>query len=155
LASIRFPAWFLGRNPHKRIIGTSYAADLAYRFSRQARNIIGDTRWPFPNVRLADDSAAVRMRDLAGETGGYIAAGGGRPLSGQGAHLRIIDDPVKTAEEAGSETHRNNVWEWYQWRACTRLEDGGAGVLLMTRWHRDDLAGRLLAEAGRGGDQWD
>lgn len=154
LASIRFPAWCLGRHPERRIIGSSYAADLAYRFSRQARNIINDPRWPFPNVRLSADSASVKAWDIAGNTGGYIGAGVGGPITGAGAHLLIIDDPVKNAEEAGSQTYRDAVWEWYQSTAYTRLEDKGAVVLIQTRWHHDDLAGRLMLESERGGDQW-
>lgn len=153
LASIRFPAWFLGRNPDKRIIGTSYAAQLAYSFSRQARNLIQSEAWPF-DVTLADDSAAVQAWNLQDHRGGYVAAGVGGPITGQGANLLIIDDPVKNAEEADSETYRQSVWEWYQSTAYTRLEDDGAIVLILTRWHHDDLAGRLLDEMKNGGDQW-
>lgn len=154
LASVRFPAWYLGRNPDKRIIATSYGAGLAYRMSRQARNIVGGLGWPFPAVRLADDLAQVQQWDIAGHRGGYIAAGAGGPITGSGAHLLLIDDPLRNQQDADSATYRDNLWEWYTSTAYTRLEEGGAVVLIMTRWHADDLAGRLLAAQAAGGDRW-
>lgn len=153
LASIRFPAWYLGRNPDKRIIGASYAASLSYRFSRAARNVIRSDEWPYP-IRLADDSQSVQAWDIADHRGGYFAAGVGGPITGMGADLLIIDDPVKNQEESDSAVYRENVWEWYTSTAYTRLEDDAAVVLIMTRWHHDDLAGRLLVQAQQGGDQW-
>lgn len=153
LASVRFPAWYLGRNPDKRVIGASYAAALAYRMSRQARNIVTGQGWPFPH-RLANDLAQVQQWDIAGHRGGYLAAGIGGPITGQGANLLILDDPIKNQEEADSATYRENVWEWYTSTAYTRLEDKGAIVLIQTRWHHDDLAGRLIAAQAQGGDQW-
>lgn len=153
LASIRFPAWFLGRNPDKRVIGASYAALLAYRLSRQARNLLTLTTWPFP-IRLAEDMANVQSWDIGGRRGGYIAAGVGGPITGSGAHLLIIDDPIKNQEEADSATYREVIWDWYQSTAYTRLEDHGAIIVIQTRWHHDDLTGRLLAAQAAGGDQW-
>lgn len=154
LASIQFPAWFLGRNPDKRVIGASYAALLAYRISRQARNLLQLRAWPFP-VGLADDLANIQSWDIGHHRGGYLAAGVGGPITGSGAHLLIIDDPIKNQEEADSATYRDNVWDWYTSTAYTRLEEGGAIILIQTRWHHDDLAGRLLAEAKAGGDRWE
>lgn len=153
LASIRFPAWFLGRNPDKRVIGASYAAALAYRLSRQSRNLLTLTAWPFP-VRLAEDMANVQSWDIGGHRGGYIAAGVGGPITGSGAHLLVIDDPIKNQEEADSATYRDAIWDWYTSTAYTRLEDHGAIIVIQTRWHHDDLAGRLLAAQATGGDQW-
>ena len=80
--------------------------------------------------------------------------GVGGPLTGKGANLLIVDDPVKNAEEAASETRRQKAWEWWTSTAYTRLEPDGVAILIMTRWHQDDLAGRLLAEAEQGGEQW-
>lgn len=153
LASIRFPAWYLGRNPDKRIIAASYAAGLAYRISRQARNVVGGQGWPFPQ-RLADDLAQVQQWDLAGQRGGYIAAGAGGAITGSGAHLLLIDDPIKNQEDADSAAMRDKLWEWYTSTAYTRLEEGGAVAVIQTRWHAADLAGRLLAAQAQGGDQW-
>jgi predicted phage terminase large subunit-like protein len=155
LASVRFPAWYLGRNPDRRIIAASYAASLAYRMSRQARNIIGGPGWPFPALTLAGDSAQVQQWDIAGHRGGYFAAGVGGGATGQGAHLFLIDDPVKNLEEADSPLRRDTVWDWYQSVAYTRLEERAAICLIMTRWHHDDLAGRILAAQEAGGDQWE
>lgn len=153
LASIHFPAWYLGRNPDKRIIATSYGAGLAYRMSRQARNIVAGPGWPFP-VGLAADLAQVQQWDIAGHRGGYIAAGSGGPILGSGANLLLIDDPVRNQQDANSTTQRDTLWEWYTSPAYTRLEEGGAVVLIMTRWHADDLAGRLLAAEKAGADKW-
>jgi len=150
LASIRFPAWYLGRNPDRRIILCSYGADLATRFSRHVRAIIESPRFQgvFPGVRLAQDSRAVDAWDLAGRRGGMKAAGVGGSLTGHGANLLLIDDPVKNREEADSETVRQSIWDWYTSTAYTRLEEDGAVVVIQTRWHQDDLTGRLLAMQG-------
>ena len=154
LASKHFPAWYLGRHPRRRVIACSYTANLAYRFSRQARNIVANPRWPF-SAGLADDLAAVQEWDL--ETGGgYIAAGVGGSITGSGADLLIIDDPVKSADDADSEIKREHVWQWYQDTAYPRLQSDGAIVIIGTRWHDNDLIGRVLAkQAEEGADQWE
>lgn len=152
LASKHFPAWYIGRHPEKRVIACSHTANLAYRFSRQARNIVGDDKWPF-TARLATDLASVQSWDVQ-DGGGYIAAGVNGSITGQGADLLIIDDPVKNAEEADSETIRDKTWEWYQDTAYPRLQETGAVVVIGTRWHDDDLIGRLIAHQDQGGDQW-
>ncbi len=156
LASKRFPAWYLGRNPEKQVITASYNSDLAGDFGRQVRNIVREQRFRnvFPSVTLAEDSqAANRWNTSAG--GSYVAAGVGTAVTGRGAHLLLIDDPVKDREEAESETRRETVWNWYSSTAYTRLMPGGAVILIQTRWHEDDLAGRLLEAEAKGGDKWD
>ena len=103
---------------------------------------------------LSEDSQAANRWHL--KSGGqYIAAGGGSAITGRGAHLIIVDDPIKDRQEADSETVRQRIWDWYRSVLYTRLMPGGSIVLIQTRWHDDDLAGRLLAEAGEGGDQWE
>ena len=87
--------------------------------------------------------------------GAYVAAGVGTAITGRGANVLLIDDPLKDRQEADSETTRKSVWDWYTSTAYTRLMPGGSIVLIQTRWHEDDLAGRLLEEMKRGGDQWD
>ncbi len=158
LASVRFPAWYLGRNPDHRIILACYGADLATRLSRHVRATIDSPRFQavFPGVVLAQDSRAVDAWDLRGRRGGLKASGVGGPLTGHGAHLLIIDDPVKNREEADSATVRQSVWDWYTSTAYTRLEDDGAVLVIQTRWHEDDLTGRLLAAQGTdpAADQW-
>jgi len=158
LASIRFPAWYLGRNPDRRVVLAAYGADLAQRFSRFVRATIEGPqfRCVFPGIGLCPDSRAVDSWDIAGRRGGLKAAGVGGPLTGHGANLLIIDDPLKNREEADSQTIRQAVWDWYTSTAYTRLEENGAIVLIQTRWHEDDLSGRLLAAQGTDAraDEW-
>lgn len=150
LASVNFPAWYLGRNPDKRVIACSNTARLANRFSRLARNKVSHYQWAFPRVRLADDQANIESWDLQGYRGGYIAAGVGGQVTGFGADLIIVDDAVKSAAQALSETYRESTWEWYTETLRTRLEPNGAIVVIGTRWHEDDLIGRLLLDAEEG-----
>ncbi len=152
LASKRFPAWCLGRNPMRQIIAASYNSDLANDFGRNVRNIVGEPEFGqiFPGVGLSPDSAAAnRMNTNRG--GAYVAAGVGTAVTGRGADIALIDDPFKDREEADSERRREVVWDWYRSTLFTRLMPGGAIVLIQTRWHEDDLAGRLLEQEG---DQW-
>jgi predicted phage terminase large subunit-like protein len=147
LASKRFPAWCLGRDPQRQIIAASYNSDLANDFGRNVRNIVAEPefRQVFPDVSLAPDSqAANRMNTNRG--GAYVAAGVGTAVTGRGAHIALIDDPFKDREEADSERRREVVWDWYRSTLYTRLMPGGAIVLVQTRWHEDDLAGRLLEQ---------
>lgn len=156
LASRRFPAWFLGRNPGKSVIAASYNSDLATDFGRQVRNVVASLEYGrlFDSVALAEDSrAANRWNTAAGGT--YVAAGVGTAITGRGADILLIDDPLKDREEADSEVQRNKVWDWYTSTAYTRLAPGGRVVVIQTRWHEDDLTGRLLAEQAKGGDQWE
>jgi predicted phage terminase large subunit-like protein len=153
LASKRFPAWCLGRNPTRQIIAASYNSDLANDFGRNVRNIVAEPEFGqvFPGVSLAPDSqAANRMNTNRG--GSYVAAGVGTAVTGRGAHIALIDDPFKDREEADSERRRDLVWDWYRSTLFTRLMPGGAIVLIQTRWHEDDLAGRLLEQEA---DQWE
>lgn len=151
LASIHFPAWYLGRQPRRQVIAASYAAELAYTFSRQARNLFTAPGWPFPGVPLADDARGVEHWSLAAG-GGYVAAGVGGSITGHGADLLLLDDPVRNREDADSDTVRAAQWEWYTSTARTRLQPGGAIVLCLTRWHEADLAGRLLRAGVGAGD---
>lgn len=146
LCSIRFPAWYIGRNPNNSVILASYAASLAQKFSKRIRNL-ADTapyRLAFPGVALAQDSRSAQQWNIAGKQGGLRAAGVGGGITGHGAHLLLIDDPVKSVREAESTYFRQALWDWYSHDAFTRLEDNGCVCLTMTRWHKDDLAGRLL-----------
>lgn len=158
LASKRFPAWCLGRNPKRQIIAASYNSDLANDFGRSVRNIVAEPEFGqvFPSVSLAPDSqAANRMNTNHG--GAYVAAGVGTAVTGRGAHIALIDDPFKDREEADSERRRELVWDWYRSTLFTRLMPGGAIVVILTRWHEDDLAGRLLEQDGdrKDGGQWE
>ena len=156
LASRRYPAWYLGRHPDRQIIAASYNSDLAADFGRAVRNLMGSSehRAVFPGSTLAPDSAAAN-RWHTGAGGSYVAAGVGTAITGRGAHVLLIDDPIKGREDAESETYRERLWNWYRAVAYTRLMPGGSIVLIQTRWYEDDLAGRLLAEMERGGDRWE
>lgn len=148
LASHWFPVWFLNLFPQYNIILTSYEADYAARWGRKVRNTIQEHRSSL-RVRISEDSSASnRWETTAG--GGMNTAGVGGPITGKGAHILIIDDPVKNREDAESRSMRERTWEWWQGTARERLEPMpqtpfGAVILIMTRWHQDDLAGRLLA----------
>jgi predicted phage terminase large subunit-like protein len=153
LASKRFPAWCLGKDPKRQIIAASYNSDLANDFGRNVRNLVAEPEFGqvFPGVTLAPDSqAAMRMNTNHGGT--YVAAGVGTAVTGRGAHIALIDDPFKDREEADSERRRELVWDWYRSTLYTRLMPGGAIVLIQTRWHEDDLAGRLLEQEP---EQWE
>jgi predicted phage terminase large subunit-like protein len=167
LASRLFPAWVLGRLPDSRVILTSYGADLAQDSSRAVRQVVTSTGFAAVfgtlsaldmAVELSDDSRAKSNWELAAPArGGVVAAGVGGGITGKGAHLLVIDDPFKNREEAESEAHRRAVMKWYSSSAYTRLEDGGAVVIMHTRWHREDLTGQLLKTMVHDGlaDQWE
>lgn len=155
LASKRFPAWYLGRNPGNQVIAASYSTELSEGFGREVRNIFETPEFQSVfGVGLRPDSKAAG-RWNTDKDGAYRAAGVGKGITGLGAHVLLIDDPVKDREEAESEVIRNKVWDWYTSTAYTRLMPGGAVVLIQTRWHEDDLAGRLLEAQKNGGDQWE
>jgi len=153
-ATKHFPSWVLGRLPDTRVIITSYGFDLAQDFSRAVRDIVAGERYRNlfgshstvdAEVELSSDSRSVRAWDLAAPNrGGVVAAGVGGGITGKGAHLFIIDDPFKNREEAESEPRRESIWQWWTSTAYTRLEDGAAVVAMLTRWHGDDWAGRIL-----------
>lgn len=155
LASRRFPAWYLGQHPTQQIIASSYGADLANDFGREVRNIVASPDYAkLFDVALSPDSQSAN-RWHTDQQGAYVAAGVGTAITGRGAHVLLIDDPFKDREEADSELNRNKVWNWYTSTAYTRLMPGGAIVLIQTRWHDDDLAGRLIEAQKYGGDQWE
>ena len=144
LASIRFPAWHLGQYPHHELINVGYNLDLPMGFSRKVREIFRDSVFQscFPNSQLSPDSQSVeKWNTTAG--GGFTAAGRGGGITGKGAHILIVDDPIKDQEEADSVLVRDKLWDWYQSTAYTRLAPGGGVLVIQTWWNDDDLAGRL------------
>jgi len=154
-ASILFPPWFLGRNAQRSVIGASHSGELAERFGRRVRNIVGsgEFRRVFGFGLSGDNAAAGRWETERG--GEYYAVGVDASVTGRRADLGIIDDPVKGRAEADSQTIRDRTWDWYRSDFWPRLKPGGRIVLIMTRWHEDDLAGRLMAEQESGGERWD
>ncbi len=157
LASVRFPAWHIGNNPQDQLITASYGHKLAAKFGRQARNLIASKEYAqiFPDVGLSADSEA---KDLFHTTqdGAYMAVGVDGPVTGSGGDIVLIDDPIKSRKEAESEIVRDTAWDWYRADLYTRLMPGGRIGLIQTRWHEDDLAGRLLEQDGRveEGGEW-
>jgi predicted phage terminase large subunit-like protein len=151
LASIRFPAWHLGHNPEHEIVNVGYNLDLPMKFSRRVRELMRDKHYQaiFPDTALDPESQAVGEW-LTTRGGGFLAVGVGGGVTGKGATVLIIDDPLKNQEEADSLDAREKLWDWYQSTAYTRLSPGGGVLLIQTRWSDDDLAGRLLAAARAG-----
>jgi predicted phage terminase large subunit-like protein len=138
MVTVRYSAWRLERNPGQRVIIGAYNQTLANKFSRKVRRIAIERNLPIDRKRTASEE----WETLAG--GGLRAVGVGAGVTGMGGDLIVIDDPVKNRAEANSSTYRDKVWSWYTDDLYTRLEPGGQMVLIMTRWHEDDLAGRIL-----------
>lgn len=146
--TVRYSTYRLENDPKMNIILGSYNQHLANRFSRKIKRI-AETRIPLSKER----NAVEEWETAAG--GGFRAVGVGGGITGFGGNLIMIDDPVKSREEADSETFRNKCWDWFNDDLYTRLEPDAAMILTMTRWHEDDLAGRLLNEMNDGGEQWE
>ena len=154
LASVAFPAWHLGRHPDHEFISCSYSGSLAMGFSRKVRQLLREPTYKTAfRTRLDPDSQSAEAW-LTTSSGGYVAAGVGGGITGKGAHVLVIDDPVKNREDAESQNNRDANWDWYTSTAYTRLAPGGGVLVILTRWHDDDLAGRLLKAGSEGGDEW-
>lgn len=155
LCSRYFPAWFLGTFPDKRIIQAGYGNQFAARWGRHTRNAIDEAhaRGIF-SIRVDPTKSSADEWDVAGHEGGMFCAGVGGGVTGQGADLLTIDDPVKSRQEAESLTYRERSWAWYTDDLYTRLHPGARVLLVATRWHHDDLSGRILrADEARG--EWE
>ena len=138
LVSRLFPAYLCYRFPEKWTAISSYAADIAYGFSRNARDF-----YTTAGGEMKDDAKAVKQWET-GKGGGLWACGVGGPATGRGFHFGIVDDPLKNSEEAASITIRNKQWDWWGSTWSTREEPDAALLVVQTRWHEDDLSGRLL-----------
>jgi predicted phage terminase large subunit-like protein len=157
LASQEFPSWVLGHHPNWEIMSCSYAESLALDFSRAVRERLRDPEYHvlFPKSRIDKDNQNAKGWKTSSK-GGLQPAGVEGPLTGKGAHILIIDDPVKNATEAESEITREGVARWYETTAYTRLAPGGGVLVIQTRWHLDDLSGRLEYKMNEGrGDQFE
>jgi len=141
-----FPSWYIGRNPNKRVIQTSYGDDLACDFGLKNRQKIEDFGKFLFGVELDTDKQAKADWAIKGKQGYMRSSGILSGITGKGASLIIIDDPVKNSEEAESELQRERIWNEYKTTLLSRLTPDGAIILIMTRWHEDDLAGRILKE---------
>lgn len=159
LVSHHLPSYWLAQHPDDPVLLTSYAADKAHDNSRRARSVLQTPQWTelFPTVS-GDDPGHWRAHDwgITGNRGYVFAAGVGGPVTGHGFRLGLIDDPFENWEKAQSETTRRMVWEWWQGTFITRIWEHGRIVIIMTRWHEDDLVGRILQEEGvvEDGGRW-
>lgn len=153
IVSRRFPAYFLGKYPDLSIISVSYSASLAEDFSRDVQRIIDSDEYKkiFPNTKLSDkkDKNYKRTSDffeIVDHKGVYCSAGVGGSITGKGCDILIIDDPIKNRQEANSETVRKKIYDWYSSTAYTRLSPIGGVIMMCTRWHLDDLIGKVLSD---------
>jgi len=163
IVSRNLPAWILGRNPNAKVVGASYSPDLSKSFNRDIQRIIKsddyqdiftETKLNTRNVVTVDDEYAKNTKyfEVVNKKGSYRAVGVLTPFSGWPADVLIIDDPVKDDNEANSTTLREKVWKWFVTVGNTRLHNDSKIIVLMTRWHLDDLAGRLLKKQP---DKWE
>jgi predicted phage terminase large subunit-like protein len=146
------PAWYLGLWPDKRVMLASYESDFAASWGRKVREVIEDCGQECFGISVDPRSSAADRFGIEGRLGGMVTAGVGSAITGRGADVLIIDDPTKNAEEAMSQTYQDRTWDWFCSTAMTRLEPGGVVIVLMTRWHKNDLAGKILKSEG---DQWE
>lgn len=149
-ATVRFPPYFLGRNPSHGVITVTYNDDLSAHFGRKVRNMVKSSEYQrvFEIGLSADSTAKSEWETTAG--GFYFATGIGGAVTGRRADLGIIDDPIRGRKDADSESVRNSAWSWYINDFRTRLKPDASILLIQTRWHTDDLAGRILPEEWTG-----
>lgn len=146
LCSKHFPAWYLGTFPDRRVMLTAYEAGFAAGWGRKARDILESYGPQLFGCKVSSRTSAADNWEIAKHGGGMVTSGIGGPLTGRGCNLLIIDDPVKNAEESLSPTIRQKHWDWFQSTAHSRIEPNGSALVMMTRWHPEDLAGRILQE---------
>lgn len=150
ISTVLFPPYFMARDPRRFSMTCSYNAQLATGFGREVRELVESplTAQAFPDFDLSKDSrAAEAWRTQQG--GAYYALGLGGTTSGRAANLLVVDDPIKSREDAESMTQRNKVWDYYTSALTTRLQPQSSGlppcqIIILTRWHPDDLAGRIM-----------
>lgn len=155
LASKQFPAWYLGRHPSSQVIAATYNNSFAKDFGRSVRNILTTSAYQniFDTKVQKDSKSAAKWHTNKG--GVFVSAGPKGGVTGRGGDLIIIDDPIKDRADADSANVRNKIWEWYTQVIHNRLQPGGKIILIMTRWHEDDLAGRLLEQQELDGEKWE
>ena len=156
IVSKQWPVWHLGRHPGHELVVSSYGQDLANDMSRDARSVrdavLEEVAFGWGHLEAGTTDGVELWKTKGG--GSYKAVGAGGPLTGRGAHALVIDDPFKNSEEADSEVIRESRWNWYRSTAYTRLAPGGGVLVMATRWHHDDLSGRLLKQLAAGEEPW-
>lgn len=149
------PSWFIGKDPCRRVIEVSYANQFAQKFGNANRRKLLEFGQKIFGISLDPSNKSKTNWSIAGQPGGMISVGLGGAITGEGADLLIIDDLIKSREDADSETKREKVWDEWTATLLTRLHPGGRIIVVMTRWHEDDLAGRILKQAEEDGEQWE
>ena len=144
-ASVLFPVWWFSQHPRSSVISASHSLSLATHFSRRVRTLIQEKSQYLGFGIASNQRASDAWTTTSG--GEYLAVGIRGTITGRRADLIIIDDPVGSQADAGSSRHRQHVWEWYKFDVTTRLKPSGKVILIMTRWHTDDLGGQLLEQA--------
>ncbi len=165
MVTVRYTAWRLLRDQKLNVILGSYNQKLANKFSRKIKRIVQSSSFslPVPTAEMQAEACTLNFPDLLNTAAEWETSGGGvvrsvgvgAGIAGFGAGLIVIDDPVRNRADAESETYRDRVWDWFNDDIYTRLEPKASIVLIQTRWHEDDLAGRLLKEQEDGGEKWD
>ena len=150
-----FPSFYLGKNPEKRVIEISYSGDLAQQFGKRNRDKVEEFGPALFGHTISQVQATKTNWNLDNGMGGMISVGIGGSITGYGADLLIVDDPIKNRAEAESATYRDKLWDEYQSTVSTRLHAGGAVIIILTRWHEDDLAARLLNPEYGKVEDWD
>lgn len=150
-----FASYFIGKDPNRRVILGSYGDSLARKFGRANKRKLERDGKDIFNIEIDNKNASVTNWGIKDYEGGMISAGIGSGITGEGADLLMIDDPVKNRQEADSLTYRNRIWNEWQNTLYTRLHPGGAVIIILTRWHEDDLAGRLLNPEYGEVEDWD
>jgi len=150
LVSRYLPAWYLGTFPSRKVMLVGYSARFARAWGRRARALLDEHGRALFGIEIDRAVRSAEDWGLVGREGGMVTAGVGGPLTGRGANLLIIDDPIKNARDALSETLRDSHWDWWQTTASTRIEPGGCAIIIATRWNDDDLSGRLIRAAATG-----
>ena len=139
-----FPSYYLGKYPDRRVMIASYNDNFAQKFGRKNREKVQEYGKSIFGIELSNSKSSAATWELKRHNGGMVSVGFGGAATGEGAHLLIIDDPIKNREEANSRTMREKVFDEYRSTFKTRVRPGGSIIIVMTRWHEDDLCGRLL-----------
>lgn len=155
LVSRYFPAWFTGLWPDKRVLLASYEGNFASSWGLKAKDVAEESGRKLFGVKVRREVASASNWAYRGHDGGMSTAGVGGPFTGKGGDILIVDDPIKNAEEARSPARRELIWDWFNSVAYTRLEPGGAVLVIQTRWNEDDLAGRLIRAEKEGGEHYE
>ncbi len=150
--SMLFPPWYMAKFPDLMVVAASHTQALADRWGRKCRNLVAEHGTTL-GISLSDDSTAADKWALA-SGGEYFAVGVGGSVTGRRADLVVIDDPVRSREDAESELMRDKTDDWFRSDLQTRLKPGGRIIVVQTRWHEDDLSGRLLERMKAGGRKW-